>query len=294
MKKLNIMIGESSSASPKIIEKYGFISIPFKLIWEGTENIEGDNLFQKMRKAVEEKIQNGPKTSQPSIGIYKKAFEEALKDAEKVLYVCLSSKLSGAYNSAIQAHKMLTPENKEKVYIFDSLNADGSELMLAIKAKEFADEGMDVERIIERLDLLKNDIRLFASLESASWLEAGGRIPHALSVMVDQMQKLGMRPILMIKEGEIRPAMLKMQAKDPATALLKTLDDLSKEALKQGKNCRVIITHGDNINEVEKVREEIERKYPDRIRIEFIGLIGPVIGAHVGPGALICCLTEDE
>jgi len=294
MKKLNIIIGESASATPEIIEKYDFISVPFKIIWEGSESLEGENLFQKMRAMSKIKITDGPKTSQPSLGIYKKAFEEALTTAEEVLYICLSSKLSGAYNSAIQAHKMLSPNQKEKVHIFDSLNADCSELMLAIKARELSNNGLETKDILEKLNILKDEIKLFASLETSAWLEAGGRIPHTLSVMVDQMQKIGMRPILMIKEGEIKPAMLKMQAKDPASALFKTLEDLGKDIISQGKRCRIIITHGDNYTEAEKVKNAIEEKYQGKIIIEFIGLIGPIIGAHIGPGALICCLTETD
>lgn len=293
MKPLSIIIGESASATPEIIEKYGFISVPFKVIWPEGENIPGENIFQKMRTISQTKITNGPKTSQPSIGIYKKIFEETLKDSEKVLYICLSSKLSGAYNAAIQARKMMTPETQSKVFIFDSLNADCSETLLAIKAKELAEKKLTIEDIIKQLEKDREEIKLFATLKTSAWLEAGGRINHALSIVIDQMQKIGMRPILMIKEGEIKPAMLKMQAKNPADALLKTLEDLTKEALIQGKTCRVILTHGDDKKEAENIKNEIESKYQGKIKIEFIGLSSPVIGAHIGPGALICCLTEN-
>jgi DegV family protein with EDD domain len=293
MKKISILVGESASLTPEIIEKYDFVPIPFKLIWEEAENIEGSSIFEKMRKISQEKTLKGPKTSQPSIGVYKKTFEEALETAENVLYICLSSKLSGAYNSATQAYKILTPENQKRVFIFNSFSADSSETMVAIKARELANEGLEIQEIIEKLDALKDQVKLFASIETPIWLEAGGRLPHALSIMVEQMQKIGMRPILMLKEGEIKPAMLKTQAKDPATAVFKTLEDISKEILSKGKTCRAIITHGDSIEEAKKLEQEIKEKYGDKINIEFIGNIGPVIGAHVGPGALMCCLLEN-
>lgn len=293
MDTLKIIIGESASATPEIIEKYGFGVIPFKMIWEGSEQIEGENIFQRMRRVSSlGKIMNGPKTSQPSLGIYKKVFEDSLKDAENVLYICLSSKLSGAYNSAIQAHKLISSDNQKKVIIFDTQNADCSEAIFAIKAKELYDQGLGIEEIVKELELFKEDVKLIATLETSAWLEAGGRINHALSIMIDQMQKLGMRPVLMLKDGEIKPAMLKMQAKDPATALLKALDDIVKEPLEKGKKCRIIITHGDNGLEAEKIKASVDEKYGESVRTEFIGLIGPVIGAHVGPGSLICCITD--
>jgi DegV family protein with EDD domain len=293
METLKIIIGESASATPEIIEKYGFGVIPFKMTWEGSEQVEGENIFQRMRRVSSlGKVINGPKTSQPSLGIYKKFFEDSLKDAENVLYICLSSKLSGAYNSAIQAHKMMSPDNQKRVVIFDTQNADCSEAIFAIRARELYEQGLGIIEIVKELELLKEDVKLIATLETSTWLEAGGRINHALSVMIDQMQKLGMRPVLMLKDGEIKPAMLKMQAKDPATALLKALDDIVKGPIERGKKCRIIITHGDNEIEAEKIRISVTEKYGESVRTEFIGLIGPVIGAHVGPGSLICCITD--
>lgn len=293
MKPLSIIIGSSAPADQEIIDKYDFVSVPFKVIWPEGEALPGENIFEKMRNAAQAKITNGPKTSQPSIGIYKKAFEDALMISDRVLYISLSSKLSGAYNSAIQAQKMMAPENQSRVSIFDSLNADGSETIFAIKARELSERGLSVEEIINVLEKLRDEIKLFATLETSAWLEAGGRINHTLSIMIDQMQKRGMRPILMIKKGEIKPAMLQMQAKDSSTAILKTLDGLAKEILKKGKTCRIILTHGDNQKEIEVIKNEVEKKYQDKIRIEFIGLSSQVIGAHIGPGTVICCLSED-
>ncbi|MCK9393464.1 MAG: DegV family protein [Candidatus Paceibacterota bacterium] len=292
MKPLNIIIGTSASITKDIIEKYGFIVVDFKLIWEGEENIIGDNIFDKMREVAKTKITGGPKTSQPSIGVYKNSFEEGLRSAEEVICITISSKLSGAYNSAFQAIKMLTPEDQKRVFLFDSLNADAAESFIAIQAAKLSSEGLRSEKIIEELKDYSKNIKLFAALESADWLEAGGRINHSLAMLVNQMQKIGMRPILMIKDGEIKPSTLKMQASNTSSAILKELDVQIKEPLLQGKICRIIISHAGVPEDAEKIKNSILEKYKEKVEIEFISLTSCVIGAHVGPGALICCVTK--
>ena len=292
MKPLNIIIGTSASITEEVVKKYEFTVVDFKLIWEGEENIKGENIYEKMREATKTKIIGGPKTSQPSIGVYKNAFEEGLQVAEEVICIAISSKLSGAYNSAFQAIKMLTPENQKRIFLLDSLNADAAESFLAIRAAELSSEGLRAEKIIEKLKEFLKDIKLFATLENANWLEAGGRINHSLTILINQMQKVGMRPILMMKNGEIKPSTLKMQAKNASDALLKELDVQIKEPLAQGEVCRIIISHAGVPEDAEKIKNNILEKYKEKVKIEFISLTSYVIGAHVGPGALICCVTK--
>jgi fatty acid-binding protein DegV len=100
-----------------------------------------------------------------------------------------------------------------------------------------------------------------------------------------------MRPILTMKDGVIKPANLKMQAKDTADALFKQFEDIFKRSLLENKPCQVAISHADNLEGAQKLRTLIEDKYP-QIKVEFISLTSMVIGCHVGPGTLICCSIE--
>ncbi|NCB09896.1 MAG: DegV family protein, partial [Bacteroidia bacterium] len=230
--------------------------------------------------------------TQPSMGAFKKAFDEALITGESVICITISSGISGAYNSALQARKLFDEEKQNKIFVIDSFNADASESLLAIKAAEMAGEGKSGKEISEALERLLNKTFLFGMLESPKWLEAGGRINHALSVILTQMQKIGMRPVLSMKNGVIKPANLKMQAQDTASALFKQSEDIIKKPLSEGKKCQIGISHADSLEQAQKLRGLIEKKYP-QVKIEFISLTSVVIGAHVGPGTLICCSIED-
>lgn len=292
MKKVSIIIGNSASITEEAINKFGFIIVPFIMEWPEGESLKGGNIFEKMREAEKQNIKTTPKTSQPSMGTFKKAFEEGLKDSEKILAITISSGISGTYNSAIQAKKMFDEETQKRIFILNTLNADLSESLLAIKGAELLEQGKTVEETFKELEALLPRTFLFAMLESPKWLEAGGRLSHAVAVILTQMQKIGMRPILAIKDGVIKPANLRMQAKDTSEALFKQFEDTAKKPLSENKVCRVAISHADNLEGAQKLRTLIEDKYP-QVKVEFISLTSMVIGCHVGPGTIICCSVEN-
>lgn len=292
MKKATIIIGNSASIREEDIQKYGFIVVPFVMEWPEGESLKGGNIFEKMREAEKQGITTTPKTSQPSMGLFKKAFEEGLKDSESVLAITISSAISGTYNSALQAKKMFDEETQKRIFILDTLNADLSESLIAIKGAELLEQGKTIEETFKELEAMIPRTFLFAMLESPRWLEAGGRLSHAVAIILTQMQKIGMRPILAIKDGVIKPANLRMQAKDMAEALFKQFEDTAKKPLSENKVCRVAISHADNLEGAQKLRALIEEKYP-QIKVEFISVTSMVIGCHVGPGTVICCTIEN-
>lgn len=284
MKITTIIAGESSSIPIELAQKYEIKLVPFIMDWEEGKMYEGENIFEKMRNGKKQGMKTFPKTSQPSIGVYKKAFDEILSQGQEIVCITISSKISGTYNSAFQAKKMLKEEDQKKVFIYDTLNADATEALVAIKFAELAQKGESAEKIYNSLDLSK--IHLFGMVESPRWLEAGGRISPTIAGLLEKMQSIGMRPVLGIKDGVIKPTTLKMQAKDTAEALLKEIKGLKNPKL------RISITHGDNLEEALKLKSLIEKDLPES-RIEFINFISTVIGAHTGPGTLIACAIED-
>lgn len=291
MKNTTIVIGESAPLTEEIMQQFGFIIAPFKLDWPEGENLTGD-MFTKMRESKKQGIKTTPKTSQPSMGSFKKCFEEALTKTQYVLAITISSVISGTHNSAMQAKKMFPDDIQERIFIVDSFNADAAETLLAIKAAEMDEQGLPINEIVKKLEEQKNQTKLFGMLESPYWLEAGGRLGHGVAVLLEQMQKIGMRHILSVIDGLVKPANLKMQAQDTANALFKQTENIIKDPLSNNKKISLAITHADNLTEAQKLKELFIKNYP-QIKIEFVTQMGPVIGAHVGPGALISCTIQD-
>ncbi|HOC53800.1 MAG TPA: DegV family protein [Candidatus Pacearchaeota archaeon] len=282
--KTTIIAGESSSIPLELAQKNQIKLVPFVMDWEEGMLYEGKNIFEKMRDGKKKGMKTFPKTSQPSIGVYKKAFDEVLSQGQEIVCITISSQISGTYNSAIQAKKMLSEADQKKVFIFDTMNADATEALVAIKASELAQKGESAENIFNSLDISK--IHLFGMVESPRWLEAGGRLNSTVASLLEKMQSIGMRPVLGLKDGLIKPTTLKMQAKDTAEALLKEIKGLKNQKL------RLSITHADNLEEALILKSLIEKDLPES-KIEFINLVSTVIGAHGGPGTLIVCALED-
>ena len=289
MNKTTIILGGSASINNELTQKYKFVIVPFKLEWAEESSLSGDNIFAKMRASEEKGIPSAPKTSQPSIGAFKKAFEDAALNNGNAIYIAISSKISGAYNSALQGKKMLPEDDQKRIHIIDSENADAAETLLAIMAAEMAEKGMDIEEIIRETESSIKKTYLFGMLGNPKWLEVGGRIGHAAATMLFQMQKLGMRPVVHVREGIVKPANLKINSKDTAEALFKHFENIADKS----KKYRVGISHADNIAEAEELKRIFEAKCSEGVKVEFVNMAGIIIGSHVGPGTVICSIIEE-
>lgn len=292
MKKIGLIIGESADVPKEIIEKYQMVVVPYVVDWRDGDTIEGKNIYQKMRKAEEKGIKTFPKTSQPSPWTFKKFFEEELERSQYIICITLSSGISGGYNSALQARGMLGKEQQERVYIVDSRNCTAGEGLFVMKAVELIEKSEDIEEIVKELKEFVPKVHLFGMLEDPKWVEAGGRMSHTLATLVRQMAKIGMRPLVGLKDGVVTSVALKMRAKDRPTALFREFEKETGEERKAGKKIRVVITHADNPEGAQKLKEMIEEEFKENIEIAFLNLISTVIGVHVGPGSLICSWCE--
>jgi DegV family protein with EDD domain len=288
-----IIVCNFASITEDVIDKYKIDAISTKPYWLEGESLAGENIYEKMRNALKEGIKTFPKTSQPPLGVFKKIFEEGLRKGENVICITISSKISGTYNSALQAKKLFSEGDSQRIYIIDSDNIDAAETLLAIKAREMDEAGESIENIIKKLEDLVPKTYFYGMTESPHQMEAGGRISHVLAIVLTQMQKIGMRPILHMWDGVVKPANVKMNAKDTAEAIFKQFEAVGKKHLRENGKYRIAISHADNLPEAEKLKKIYEEKYPEQVKVEMIGMTGIFIGSHVGPGTLMCCMLEE-
>lgn len=288
MKKISLIVGQSSSMPEELIKKYDLEMVPFPIDWPQMQEVEGKNLFEKMRNAEKNNVSNMPKTSQPSVGMFKKLFEKRLGESEQVLFISISSALSGTYNSAFQARKMLDAQSQERVFIFDCLSTDAVESLMTLEVIKLIEKDFSMEEILNELEIMKNKVKLIGFLEDPKWLESGGRMNSTLASLVRQMQKIGMRPLLGVKDGIVKPVSLKLKAKDIPTALLKEIESQTEK----DKNYSISITHADSLENAQILKSLIEKNL-ENAKIKFINLTNPVIGVHIGPGSVLCSWIEN-
>ena len=289
--KIGLVIDEGADLPQDLIEKYQMATVPIKMDWPEIGNLPGENTFQKMREAEKLGIKGFGKTSQPSPKDFLDAFKKQLEKFEKIICITLTSKLSGTYNSAIQAKGILSEGDQKRIFIVDSLNASCGEGLSVLRAVDLIEQEKDTEEIVKELEKLIPQVYLYGMLEDVKWLEASGRISHTLANWVRRMQKIGVRPILGVKKGLVKAIGIKAGAKDIPTALFQELAAKTRKLRLKNKKIRAVITHGDNLERAQRLKEMIEREL-ENAEVVFISLIDNVLGVLVGPGSLILAWCE--
>lgn len=292
MQKIGLIIDEGADLPKEIIEKYQIGVVHFKMEWPDLEPLPGENTLQKMREAEKRGIQGFGKTSQPSPKDFLDALRKQFEIFEKVLIITITSKHSGTYNSACQTKNFLVEEEQKRVFIVDSLNGSGGEGLLVLDAIDLISKGeKSIEEIAAELEKLRSNVHLVGMLKDPKWLEASGRISHFLADWIRKMEKIGVRPLIGFKNGTIKAVGIKKGAKDIPTALFQELEGETRKSRNQGKKIRVVITHGDNLEIAQKLKEMVEKELKGT-EVAFSNLIDDVLGILVGPDALLFSWCE--
>ncbi len=222
-----------------------------------------------------------PHTSQPSIGSFKDLYDAALKKFDEIFVIAISSKLSGSYNSAVQALEQLSSKDKAKVIIIDSQTASCGTGLLVRELVSYFDKGNSNSEIIEKLEAIKQGINVVAMIDDSIWLQQGGRISPAIGMIINQMKKVNIRPLLGVKEGRIALLKVRTNATDKVKGLWEYLENELGE-----KKSELIITHADNKEEAELL-SNLVRSHKKNCNVLYVNILSPVLGAHIGPGSLI-------
>ena len=286
LKKIGLIVDEGADLTPEIIEKCQIAIVLLKAIWPSEiENLPGPTIFHKMAEADKRGLKLFCQTSQPSPKDFLDILKKELEKCEKIICITITSKLSGTYNSAIQAKNFLNPDDQKRVFVVDSLNASCGMGLLVLRTIDLIGTGREIEEIVKDLEGFTSKIQLRAIIEDPKWLEHSGRISKTIANWIRGMAKLGVRPLIGIKQGVVKAVGIKTGVKDVSEALFQKLAAKTKENRKKGKKIRVAIMHCLNEEGAQKLKEMIEKELPNT-EIAFVNLIDIVVGSIVGPGSL--------
>lgn len=218
-------------------------------------------------------------TSQINPMVYRECFEKTLKAGEDILYLCFSSGLSSTLQSANLCAQELREEYPErKLIVVDTLCAAVGEAMLVREAARKQQEGLTIEELAAWVEENRLKICHWFTVDSFDHLKHGGRVSAAAAAVGTMLQ---IKPLLHVdEEGKLRVAE-KPRGRKQA---IRTQVAHMKEGWTPEMGKLVVIGHGDYPDDVEQLRQAVLKEFPDAdIRVAYIG---PVIGAHTGPGML--------
>ena len=291
MNEIGIVTEETADLPLEVAEKHQISVVPVILTWPELEGMPGDNTFQKMRGLETRGIKSFGKTSQPSPHDFLVIFKDQMKRFSNVLCINLTSKLSGSYNSAVIAKSMLSPEEQQRVFLFDSLSGSSGQALFVLKAINLIKKGHGIHDILQELKQSVSKVHLYIMLRDSRWLAASGRVSPVLAKVIQGMAKIGVRPVLTTRNGEIVMSGLRTRAKDLAVTLHQQISKDTEKVRQLGKRIQVAITHGDDLEGAKKLRELVEKDFINA-DVAFTNIINNVIGAPAGPGALSIAWCE--
>ena len=246
----------------------------------GRSGVEKD-LFDKMRKGAT------PSTSCLPTDAYLEYFEPILKEKD-LLFIAFSSQMSSTINNIFEAREQLLKKYPARKFIVvDTLSISAPMTLLVLGAHDLYLQGKTMEEVEKWV--LDNRMRAHAWLTvgDLKYLARGGRI-SSTSAFFGSM--LDIKPIIcMGKGGKLDPAE-KVQGRKKA---LRTIVDRTAEYIEHPEDQTVVIMQAD-VEEEAKALEKMLRQHIPAIKDIRIQTVGPVIGAHCGPGTLACCFMGKE
>lgn len=234
--------------------------------------------FYSLMKSAED----FPKSSQPAVGAMYQLYEELAKEHDAIISIHLSSGISGTYQNAAALSREYPEFN---IHPFDSEISCYVQARFVLEAARLSAVGIGPEQIMARLEHMKKRSRAYFMVDDLMNLQRGGRLSGGAAVIGSIMK---IKPVLHFSDKKI---VVFEKIRTNARALRRIEELLGQAASKADYPIIATVIHGNIPEKGQAWLEHLQQEFPD-IRFE-LSYFGPVIGTHLGEGALGLTWTED-
>jgi fatty acid kinase fatty acid binding subunit len=231
--------------------------------------LSAEDFYARLQTASEP-----PRSSQPTPADFAAAYEE-LAGYEKILCVLISGKLSGTLESARLGAES---SGDQRVTLIDSGVTSGGTVILGDALQRRLEGGTTEEELLEVVERFRRTRGLLFTVETLEYLVRGGRLGKAQGLAG---QLLSVKPILHFQDGEVAPL---KRVRGRAKALAE-FERLFLEATEDTPDLHVGVAHAVAPADAEDLVRRVRAERP-RASLDFVEMLGPVIGTHGGPGTL--------
>jgi DegV family protein with EDD domain len=236
-----------------------------------------EDFYERLRST-----EQTPTTSQPTPGDFLAAYEE-LAQYERILSLHIAGRLSGTIESARTAAGML---GGERVRTIDSQSASAAIAMLGLAIQRCLERGTTEDEVEALVDRYRQAAGLLFTVDTFEYLVRGGRVGRARGWAGEL---LNVKPILTIREGEVVPV---KRVRGNRKAFLEFATAF-ETGTRDSPALRVGIAHADAPERAEALRKMVRERRP-AAEIELVTMLGPVLGAHAGPGTVGFFWFQDD
>ena len=280
-----IITDGSCDLGTEVPKQAGVKVVPFYVTFDG-ENYKKEIEEVGVRSFYQEMVDHPkifPKSSLPSVQDYIEAFEEYAKAGLDIICLCITTKFSGSYNSAKNAAEILQENYPDiRIEVIDTTVNTVLQGILVLEAARMKENGLSFEESIEQIHRIKSTGRIIFTVGNYEYLIHGGRIGK---VMGTAASTLGIKPLIMLKEGEIFPTGI-TRSRSKAK---KRLIEQTKEHFEKGKESpddyQIVVGYGYDREEAVEFRDELLASLKTYSDVKDIDIyqIGATIGVHTGP-----------
>jgi len=274
-----IVTDSACDINPGILKNWGvdFVRLGYLFDKVSTEysydDVDSKIFYDRMRKG------ETVKTSAVNPETFAAAFDDILKQGTDFIYLGFSSGLSTTFNSArIAADELKEKYPDRKIICIDSLCASAGQGLLLRLAVNKKASNCSIEELEEYIKGIIPNLCHWFTVDDLVYLKRGGRISSAVAFVG---AVLGIKPILHVDDDGKLVNVTKARGRKAA---LEALVDKYGELASDTKNGTVFICQADCMDEAEDIKSQLKTKYG--ADVELITDIGPVIGAHSGPGTI--------
>ncbi len=255
-------------------KKNGITCIPISVVFGQKVYYENVNLTKPDFYRLQEVEKEFPKTAQPTPQAYLDAFQEAKDAGDEVVFLSLSSKISGAYQSAVMAKNIL---EFSECYVIDTCTATGGQRILLEHAVLLRDVGLSAAAIVEAIEELKKRIVIYACMDTLECLRKGGRISRR-TYTIGTLANI--KPILYVThEGQVTVPGRAQGMRRGMSYMLKKIEECVPDA---AFPIHVMYTSDPEMGK--RFADYLNKHQVSNIARQ-LWQVGAAIGAHVGPGA---------
>ena len=269
MPKVAIVTDSTADLAHDLVEQRGITVVPLTVTLEGHSYLDGvqiqpDEFYGKLAASGQMAT-----TSQPSPGTFAEVYDRLLGDHDEVVSLHISSKLSGTFEAATQGADMVA---RERIQVVDTEMVSMPLALLVLVAASMAARGETAAAITDGITPIRESMRVYFMVATLEYLRRGGRIGRAGALLGSMLQ---VKPVLTIQAGEVAP-MERVRTQEKALSRVIELAGHGKSPF-----C-ALVGHAASPDAAERIASALEPHTESLI----VAPLGPVVGAHAGPGTV--------
>ena len=290
MKKVALVVDNSAAMSEQDLVKANVKAVvPISFIINGDEYYEGKNMtYSQFYDFLKDKNTN-VSTCQPSGELVRETWREVLKENDEIVYVILSSGLSEACNTALNASH--EEEFEGRVFVVNNQRVSYMNKMAMFEAAKLIEQGKSGKEVKDYLETTKGEVGAYIAVDTLKYLKKGGRLTPAAATLAALLR---IKPVLQI-QGEKLDTYAKVfnnaVAKSKMTAAIKKDCETRFAEFYNNNEIVIYVVHSHNLDNALKYKEEIQKVFPN---VEILGPeeLSLSVACHIGPGALALVATR--